>query len=272
MTPTDEIAPINPAELSPAQEAEMAARATADYDEESLTLPLVSLTQSTSKAVKSGKREAGHFVNSLTGKDYGTDAELVVCYAAKGRFFSDRATNTTYVAFGDIVPGNWPAKWAGKRFDELPEAEETYRERVNTDDDFEWGKGPEIQTTRNFVGYLTDNPQMPVRLSLKSTSTPAARKIKAILDWSQQAPWYNVIELGQRLTTNARDEDYYVVTAEQGRETTPEERTAAIAMFQQIERALSNLQLVGDTDEAAEARAARRESAAEGAETALPVD
>lgn len=271
MTPSTDLEPVAPGELSQEQEAALAKRATQDYQEESLTLPLIALAQASSKVVKAGTREAGHYLNSLTGVDYGEAVELVVCYITKGRFFSDRKSGETYVAFGDVVPGNWPDKYAGQRFDELPDAEETYRERVNAEE-IEWEKGPPIQTTRNFVGFVPEQPSVPVRLSLKSTSTPAARKIKAILDWSQNAPWHNTIALGRRQESNARDEEYFVVTAEQGRETTPEERANAINMFQEIERALGNLNLVGDTDEAGEAKAARRQEAAKGSEAALPVD
>jgi hypothetical protein len=61
--------------------------------------------------------------------------------------------------------------------------------------------------------------------------------------------------------TDKQDRPYYVVQASQGRETDHEERAAAVLMHQEIRQNLGQLQLAGDSDEAAEARRGKRERA-----------
>lgn len=250
MSETDLTAPqdLSPAALEE-RDQELAVQATADLGDDGLTLPMLKLTQQLSKSVAEGKLESGHYVNSLTDRDYGTELDLVIVYAAKGRFLSVRSTGKTYVAFGDVVPSNWPEKYVGKRFDELPDAEETYRELAN-EPGAEWGSGPPIQTTRNFVGFVTDEPDVPVRLSLKSTATPTAQKIGSLLRWRLKAPWHNTFHLSTRLDKDSQDNPYYVPVAELGDETSEDLREPARAMYQSIQANLANLRLTGEDAEA----------------------
>lgn len=259
---SSELAPTNPAEIVGTDaEAELSRQAGAGLDEQPV-LPLINLSQGLSKVVQEGEVPIGHYFNALTGYDYGDSLEFVVAYKTKGRFYSDEEAGT-FVAFGEVAPNNWPERFAGKRFDELPEAEEVHSARANDpDDSFEWGKGPAIQTTWNFVGFVPGEDQ-PVRFSFKSTAKAAAKKIHSITDWAPSL-WANVVKLSVRKTTNKRDQDYYVPVAAQGRATEPEERQRAITLAQTIQGAFDRLQFVGDSDERAEARATV-EKQAEGA-------
>lgn len=249
MTST-EIAPTAPADIIGTDaEAELSREAGSGLDEQPV-LPLINLSQGLSKVVQEGEVPIGHWFNALTGHDYGEKLEIIVAFKTKGRFYSDDEAGS-FVAFGDVAPANWPERFAGRRFDELPDAEETYKERVNREE-IEWGKGPPIQTTWNFVGFVPGEDQ-PVRLSFKSTARAAARKIHSITDWAPSL-WANVVNLSVRKTTNKRDQDYYVPVAAQGRSTEPEERQRAVALAQTIKGAFDRLQFVGDTDERKEAR------------------
>ena len=246
------------AKLNEGQEAELAQAAVADLGEAAPTLPLLSVTQSLSKAVTQRGVPVGHFVNTLTDHDYGDAVELVVVYAGKGRFLApkDSPDGKTHVAFGDTAPDNWPEKYAGRRFDELPDAEETFREAANAEGG-SWGSGPPINTTKNFIGFLVEDPAIPVRLSLMRTSIPAANKIEALIKWSFKAPWHNVIALSTRKTENSQGQPYHVVEATQGRETTDEERGAAVNLHQIVAGALGSLRLIGDAEATAKAAPAQ---------------
>lgn len=261
---TQDLAPTSPAEIAPGSDAEreLSQQSGSGLDAAPV-LPLINLSQGLSKVVQEGDVPIGHYFNSLTSGDYGEELEFVVAFKTKGRFYSDEEAGT-FVAFGDVAPQNWPERFAGRRFDELPEAEETYKQRVN-DEEIEWGKGPPIQTTWNFVGFVPSEDQ-PVRLSFKSTARAAARKIHSITDWAPTL-WANVVNLSVRKTTNKRDQDYYVPVATQGRSTDAEERQRAISLATIVRDSFDRLQFQGDTDERAEAKA----SAEAGAQDALEV-
>jgi hypothetical protein len=244
--------------LTADQEADLARAATADLGDDAPTLPLISVVQGLSKAHTQRDVPTGNFVNTLTDKDYGNELGLVVVYATVGRFLPGQKSpdGNTYVAFGDTAPSNWPEAYAGTRFDAIPDAEETWREAANAEGG-SWGSGPPIQTTKNFIGFVVEDPEIPVRLSLKSTSMPAARKIEALLRWTFKAPWHNVIDLTTRATENSQGQPYHVVQATQGRPTTDEEQAAGVQLHQLISGALGSLRLVGDAEAVAKARPER---------------
>ncbi len=230
-------------------------------------LPLLKLAQGLTRE----NIEDGHFFNSLTTKDYGPNAELIIVFSCTGRFFSDRKSGESYSALTDVAPNWWPDKYAGQRFDELPDAEETFRERVNSGDLDEWGSGPPIRTTRNFIGFVPEDPAIPVRLSLMRTSAPAADKIEAIIKWSLKQVWHSVIDLASKRETDSQDNPYYIVTATQGRKATVDERKNALSMYQQVEGALGTLLLDSGEDARAEKDKARASAAAGADPEALDV-
>lgn len=254
-TEVEQRAALSPAELQ-AAEAEAAAITAATPSKP--TLPVVKLAQQLTKEVESGDAKAGQFLNTLTGRNYGDSLSLVVAYpTVRGRFFAEKKGGQSYATLAEVAPPQWPEQYAGRRFDELADAEEVYRVEHEQD----WGDGPPISTTLNFIGFTPDDPTIPLRLSLMRTAMPAARKIDNILRWAVKAPWHNVIELTTQRKTNADEQPYYVPVATQGRETTPEEQSAAVELFTIIRNNLGEVTLVGDADEGAEAKAAKRASA-----------
>lgn len=262
MTETDVQAPAQPGnEVAATNDAELASAALAGLSDERAALPQLKLLQQLSKEVTEDDQESGTFVNSLTKENYGSSVGLIVVYTAKGRLYSNDDEGT-FAAIGDVAPPFWPDRYAGRRFDELPEAEETYRERVNDPDvEQEWGKGPPIQTTRNFIGFIPDSPDVPVRLALKGTSTPAARKINDLLRYAFASPWSHVVNLTAVAATNKRDQAYFKVEAGKGRATTPDEVERAQELTRQAAASLDRY-VLHESDEDSEARKAKRESAA----------
>lgn len=228
------------------RDEELAAGALAGIHKEDLQLPVIKVTQQLSREVTDGDAESGHFVNTLTGEDLGSEIELVVCHYFRGRFFAPREgefEGRTFVAGGDTAPSTWPAQYAGQKFVDIPDAEESYRERVNAGE-IEWGRGPSITTTHNYIGFLLDDPGIPVRVSLMRTSAPAARKINTLISFGNRSPWNAAIKLEAELRQDKQQRPFYVVKATQGRQTTAEEISQAQTLA--LEAQSAAFQLTGD--------------------------
>ena len=208
----------------------VAAGALAGIDRTKLQLPLIKMAQPGSNEVSDGEAEAGTFINSLTGENYGETVEVVICHAFEGRFYSPDDEQQVYVASGPVAPDNWPDQFAGKRFADIAEAHEQWSRRSNDpEDSHQWGSGPPIQTTHNYVGFRAEEPSLPVRVSLKGTSSKTASKIDSLLVFAGQ-PWNATIKLGAARRESRKGKPYFVVTAEQGRQTTAEERERGIEL------------------------------------------
>jgi hypothetical protein len=166
----------------------VAAAQAEEYDDDMLSVPILKLAQALTREVQDGNAEAGEFVNTLTNDSLGDKVQFIVSYYNKGRFASDEDSNA-YVAFGPDIPANWEklvgADYVDTPFAEYPEAEETFKAQVNAKER-EWGHGPTVSTTHNFSGYVLvdgedgETDYQPVRLSLKRTDVPAARKINTL--------------------------------------------------------------------------------------------
>lgn len=212
---------------------ELNAKALANIDKSTLTVPMVVLTQQLTQEVSDKEIESGRWLNKITGEDLGEEIELVIGYYYKGRFYSPKDEDRSYNADGPVAPANWPEKFAGKNFADIPQAEEQHKARANDpDDDFEFGSGPPIETTHNFIGFLKQYPGVAVRVSLKSTSTPAAEKINNIVTFAGSY-WLNSFKLGVVARRNKKDQPYFVATVKSGEQTDEEQRAAAreIAYF-----------------------------------------
>lgn len=271
MTDSTEVATTEPGgalEVTPERAAELAAAATSGIDRKDLVLPAVNLTQQLSRAVVDGDAPAGNFVNTLTGENYGDDVEFVVVKFFYGRFYSDKETNQAYAATGDIAPASWPEQYRGQAFVDLADAEERYKEWANEEGN-EWGKGPKISTTYNFVGFLVPLPDagnaIPVRFSLMRSNAKAAHKIITLIEFASAA-WDQTISL-EAEARESNNRPYFVATAKQGRQSTAEERRAALVLADVISR--SQAALVGDEDSSAKAQ--ERKRAAASSEGALAV-
>ena len=232
------------------REAALAAlRATQEeeFDSGDFAVPILKIGQPLTKEVQddNSPAEAGDFINTLTGASLGKSVEFIIAYYQRGRFAVDRKTDRTYVAFSDIIPEAWAdyvgESFVGTRFDEYPDAEERYKERVNNKE-IEWGKGPEVSTTHNYTGLavvqlrdeedqlLEDEYELqPVRLSLQRTNMPAVRKINSLRQMSLRAPkmfWDRVFEFRTEKKAFAKGAAHLLVPS-LGRATTAEEKEAA---------------------------------------------
>lgn len=226
---TTELSKKDSQELEARGEA-AAAGALAGIDRTKLKLPLIKLAQPGSNEVSDGDAEAGTFINSLTGENLGETVELVIVHAFGGRFYSPDDEDQTYVASGDVAPSSWPEKYAGKLFADIPDAHEQWDRRSNDpNDSHQWGSGPLIQTTHNYVGYRPEEPSLPVRVSLKGTSSKTAGKIDSLLIFAGQ-PWNTVVSFGSARRESRKGKPYFVWTAEQVRQTTAEERERGIEL------------------------------------------
>lgn len=207
-------------------------------DDEDLQLPVIQITQQLSRAVTDGKVDSGHFYNNVSGRDYGDALEFIPVAYQKGRFYvhnRDKPDEQTFVASGSVAPDSWPEEMAGENFADIPEAEEQWKERVNAGE-IEWGKGPPIVTTHNFVGLAVDDLHSPARIGLSRTSAPAAKKILSVIRWSRRAPYASTYKL-KLVGREKGGKPFYAAQAEQGRQTEGPELAAAQELFAAIKQA-----------------------------------
>jgi hypothetical protein len=244
-----------PAEVD---EGLLAAQGLAQIDDADLVLPVIKLTQQLSRPVTDGKVSSGHFFNATAGKDYGEELEFIIVAYAKGRFYvhnRDKDDERTFVASGPVAPDTWPEEYAGQTFADIPDAEEQWKVRSNSGE-IQWGKGPPIVTTHNFVGFPVDEPGSAARIGLSRTSAPTARKILTAMRMSQRPQWASTFVLSTK-NREKGGKPFYIVQAEQGRQTTPEEVEAAKLLAYQIQQA-GQFALTGeeveDADKAATAK------------------
>jgi hypothetical protein len=222
------------------RDAELAAGAVAGIDKQDLVLPAIKPTQSLTREVVDGEVEAGVWFNTVTGEDYGKELEFVIVGYAKGRFYVHNRNEDgerTYVASGDTAPDSWPEEYAGRKFVDIEDAEEVWKKRANDpDDDHEFGKGPPITTTHNYVGFVLSEPGLPARLGLSRTSAPAAKKINTILRFGNRSPWASAIKLSLELR-EVRNKPFYVAKATQGSQSPPEVIEAAQKLAYEVQQA-----------------------------------
>lgn len=214
-------------ELSPEEQALVEANQS-EVDASEFVVPILKLAQPLTDEVTSGDAKAGEFILTLTGESFAPPIEFVVAGKGKGRFKPGRNGSRTLVAYDtNIVPWQDDPHF-GQPFSEHPDAEEQFRARVDAKE-HEWGHGPDIQTTFNYTGYVIGS-EVPVRLSLRRTSAPAARKWNTLLDAVLRGRyWDQVFEVSSEQKKNDQGA-FYVVTVKASRKTTPEEKAQAIEL------------------------------------------
>lgn len=231
--------------------------------EDLLQTPLLKVGQGLTREVQDGNADVGEFINALTGEGLGNKVEFIPCFYARGRFASPKDQDRTFSSQDfDTIPQHWEPyvtePWVGRAFAEHPESEEGYKARVNAKE-IDWGHGPGISTTHNFVGLvLAEDPEdpdaepvpQPVRLSLKRTDVPAAKKILTLqrLALNGKAPYDVVLSLESLPKDFGKNKSYVINPSalKVVRPTTSDER----ALGQQLAYATSQgrTQEVGDDD------------------------
>jgi hypothetical protein len=229
----------------------------AEFDDSLLTAPILKIAQALTREVQEGEAEAGEFINSVTGDSLGDKVEFIAAYYQKGRFAADRQSGRAFVAFGSTIPEAWEplvgAQYVGTPFVEHPDAEETYKERVNRKE-IEWGKGPMISTTHNFTGLAIvedidgEEEVQPVRLSLKRTDVPVVKKWQTLIKSKRNAAiWDYVYELGTQRKAWTQGSSY-LLTVSRGRVSTSDERMQAVELAQAVAAGRVNDNSAGDVE------------------------
>ncbi len=228
-----------------AEEAALVEANQAETDASEFVIPILKLAQPLTDEVTAGEAKAGEFVLPLTGESFAPPIEFIVAGKSKGRFKPGKKGERTLVAYDtNIVPWKEDPHF-GQPFSEHPDAEEQFKARVDAGD-IPWDHGPPIQTAYAYTGYIVGS-EVPVRLSLRRTSAPAARKWNTLLDAVLRGRyWDKVFTVSSEQQKNDQGA-YYIVTVNQGRNTTPTEKMAAI----QLATALRNqaVTTVGDEND-----------------------
>lgn len=218
----------------------------AEFSDEPLSTPIIKIGQGLTREVQDGNAEAGEFIDSLSGEGLGDAIGFITAYYQPGRFAADRDTGRAYVAFQDTIPETWAdlvgEQWVGTAFVEHPDAEETYKERVNAKE-IEWGKGPLISTTHNFTGFAIvpsvdpdgEDELRPARLSLQRTNNSAVRDWKTMKRTRLRGKpfWDKVFDLSTVKKSYARGVAFNLKVAV-GRDTTPAEREQAVELCRAV--------------------------------------
>lgn len=218
------------------EEQELIAQMQNEQDTDDMVTPRLAIAQGLTSEVSNGTARSGEFVDKLAGVGIGTPIEVVVSAFRKGRFLSIQGENRVYRSrdFRGIVPSDWPIADAGNvSFLDHPEADETYRARVNSEE-IEFGSGPKISTTWDFVLHVVDEDHeflMPFELSLMRAQVPSARKLKQLLDrQGSKGYWGRTFVLGTYLKEFRNGNKAYIMTVEPGRVTTEDEKAAAVRL------------------------------------------
>lgn len=208
----------------------------AEFEGIAFQTPILKLTQGTTKEVKAGDVEAGEFFNTLSEESLGDKVEVVIAAFQKGRSASKDGGDYFVCVAEDTIPESWEPlvgkEWVGTRFDEHPDAEEQFKERVNSKQ-IEWGKGPKISTTYVYTVLIVDEDgnREPVRLSLLRSTKKASDKIQTLRrGLLRNKPfWEKTFTLQSEEATFGRNTSF-VIKAGIGRDTTPDERQEAVEL------------------------------------------
>lgn len=239
----DESAALVETEISAEEQALIAANQQ-EVDQTEFVIPILKLAQPLTDEVTAGKARPGEYVLPLTGESFPGPIEVIISSKGKGRFKPGTKGARTLVAYDTAtVPDTWgDDPFVGQPFSEHPDAEEQYKARVDAKEQ-EWGSGPPIQTTFNFTGYIVGS-DVPVRLSLRRTSAPAARKWNTLLDAVLNGRyWDKVFVLDAEQKKNDQGA-FYVATVELGRATSVEEKQRAIKLATAVRK--QAVRTVGD--------------------------
>jgi hypothetical protein len=235
----------------------LAAKADLGDPTDDFVIPRLKVAQALTKEVQDGDAEVGELIHSLTGESYGEAVEVIVVDAFKGRAWKDTEGNLHSANREAVVP--WEDHPCfGEHFVDCPDAEEQYRARVRANE-IDWGKGPGISTTYNFVGLIVredgEVEEFPVRISLMRAAAKEGRNWQTMLHLAR-APWDLVFEVSTVKARSKRGEPYVAVKVKQVRKTTDEERSAAVRVAQALHSSAQVAYDDADADEETEGRAA----------------
>lgn len=238
-----ELAATQAAQLAELEAAELALSEAqlADVGMDDLVIPMLKLAQPLTAEVTDGSASAGEYINSITGQSFGEDIEFIVAAYQKGRFQAKD---------GVIIEASQDSSGLSKKgvpYSEDPEAEEQWKAAVNRGEK-EWGEGPPIATTYNFVGFVVIDGElsgMPVRFSVSRASAPVAKKWLTALKFAKPM-WAQRFRLGVRKEQGQKG-TYFVPTVRPAGDTSAEQRQAAVELAQAVRS--GDAKLVDDNPE-----------------------
>jgi hypothetical protein len=226
-----------------------------------LVVPILKVEQPLSAEVGEGEATPGDLVNALSGENFGQKVEFTIAGFYKGRFRVDRDSGEIICAGPSTDSNNQPLSCGchDLPYPSCPDAEEQYSARANRGD-IEWGDGPPVSTTYNFLGFVAGS-EMPVKLSLMRASAKDAKKLLTMLQF-RPAPWDTVftIETYQRVSKTGGYK-FQGVNIKQGRKATAEERQAAVNLAQAVRQ--NRVTEVGDEGDSTGSAATEKAAAEE---------
>lgn len=235
------------------QEAAIAAQQESTIDQEDLLVPMLKVGQSLTREVKDGNAEEGEFINTLLGEGVGSQIGFIIVDHHKGRAYQDKKTKRYFVSDDfDIIPDTWKdatgvgESFTGTRFADHPDADESFRAAVNAGTR-EWGSGAPIKTTHIYTGYAVVSAEegsdeefelQPVRLSIKITNKDNKATVSAInslksMKLRNKPFWARLFDLSTQSKSYGSN-DAFAINAKLGRETTEEERDAAMDLYHAV--------------------------------------
>ena len=252
-------------EITQAQQAELEALQAAQqvqYDladqQQSMRVPILKIAQPQTKDLRRLDAEPGEFIDTVLEETLGNEVEFIPVFYQLGRFYGPQGAGRAWSTLDfDTIPETWseaPAvdgkgnfePFVGTPFAEHPDAEERFKERVNAKE-IPWGSGPPIQTSHNFTGLVVvpgldddeDNDLRPVRLSLRSSQVPSARRMAQLTRMRRGNPWDVVLDLSTKVKEwQKSNSESYLLQVKQGRKANDAERAAAVELFIQVGRGL----------------------------------
>lgn len=250
VTDTAELA----AEAQAKLEDELAAGNRSEADASDIQIPLLKIGQPLTDEVVEGDARSGEFINALTREGLGDKVDFVVAGFQKGRFdHGVRGESKSRKAYGvKTVPWN-DDPFYGQPWSVHPDAEEGYAKRVNAGE-IQWGKGPRISTTFDFTGFIVpekgfEGDPMPMCLSLMRMNTKQAKKWFTILEAVLRGRYWNSVFTLSTVQQRNDSGNYYTINVKQARNTSAEEKQAAVSLALLLKQRAADVQIVGDEDE-----------------------
>jgi hypothetical protein len=239
---------IEQAQAAELEQLQAAQAAQYDRDDSPGRVPILKIAQPLTKDLRDLDAEPGDFIDTLMEESLGSAVEFIPVFYQLGRFYAPKGSKRVFATMDfDTIPETWGEAptpdgkgnleaFVGSPFAEHPDAEERYKDRVNAKE-IPWGSGPPIQTTHNFTGLVVvedyDDPTeklvRPVRLSLRSAQTKAARRIVQLCKMRRGSMWDQVLNLTTKETEFTQG-SAWILQVKPGRKTEDDERQAAVAL------------------------------------------
>lgn len=194
---------------------------------EDLVMPRVRLLQALSAEVSGGDSRAGTLCNSLTGEEYGDNIEVIFAMFLKNRvFFAEALKEPPVCSSPDALNGNLGVCAQCPHSAWKKKGEEGKR------------GGPDCTLFYNFPAIILSGApdrtltEMLASVSFGRTSAKAAMKLLSKVKLSGKNWWDKIYTIGTEQKTGPKGV-YYILTIEDGRDTTEQERKVAFSFHQQ---------------------------------------